>query len=352
MLPETRPLISIMEEMNKDDKGGINHSISRKKFLRTCGSIVAGGTIAGISGVLVKKTLTKSEISLENLRPVEKETFVSPYRQISSFATPGIVEGFEWYNDQLYVVASNIVSVFDLYGKLLHRFSAGETIRDIAINDEGIYVLYTTKIKVFSLTGEFIREWEACSDLSGFCSLALASDCVFVTDVVNKNICKFTKEGDFVKFINSPNGFIIPSYTFAIEYIGGVLYCSNSGRHQVESYTLEGDYIGSFGKAGGAPGLFTGCCNPVYLTYTSNGEIITSEKGDPRISCYGSDGKFRSILLDSKSLGGGNSAYDVKVQKDKIFIAGKNKVSVFRYDEALASKTACSTCGIDCPLRT
>jgi sugar lactone lactonase YvrE len=322
--------------------------ISRKKFLRTCGSIVAGGTVVGVSGVLLKKSHSESA---GDLRPADNGAIASPYRQIVSFATPGIVEGFELYNDKLYVVASNIVSVFDHSGKLLHRFSSGETIRDIAVNDSGIYVLYTTKIKVFSHEGELQREWEACSELSGYCSMVLAEDYVFVTDVVNKNICKYTKDGGFVKFINSPNEFIIPSYTFAIEYIDGVLYCSNSGRHQVESYTLDGEYLGTFGKAGGAPGLFTGCCNPVYLTYTANGEIITSEKGDPRISCYGSDGKFRNILLDSKSLGGGNSAYDVKVQKDKIFIAGKNKVSVFRYDESLAANTGCSGCGIDCPLK-
>ncbi|GHT55608.1 hypothetical protein FACS189446_7130 [Bacteroidia bacterium] len=326
--------------------------ISRKKFLRTCGSILAGGTVVGVSGVLLNKSHSEGAgISSGDLRPAENGAFTSPYRQIASFATPGIVEGFELHNDQLYVVASNLVSVFDHAGKLLRRFSSGETIRDIAVNDNGIYILYTTKIKVFSHEGELQREWEACSELSGYCSMVLAEDYVFVTDVVNKNICKYTKEGGFVQFINSPNGFVIPSYTFAIEYIDGVLYCSNSGRHQVESYTLDGEYLGTFGKAGGAPGLFTGCCNPVYLTYTANGEIITSEKGDPRISCYGSDGQFRNILLDSKLLGGGNSAYDVKVQKDKIFIAGKNKVSVFRYDESLAANDGCPGCGIDCPLK-
>jgi hypothetical protein len=326
--------------------------ISRKKFLRTCGSIVAGGTVAGVSGVLIKKAHTESSgISSGELRPADKEAFTSPYRQITSFATPGVVEGFELYKDRLYVVASNIVSVFDHSGKLHHRFSSGETIRDIAVNDSGIYILYTTKIKVFSHEGVLQREWESCSELSGYCSMVLAEDFVFVTDALNKNICKYTKEGGFVKFIDSPNGFIIPSYTFAIEYVDGVLYCSNSGRHQVESYTLDGEYLGTFGKAGGAPGLFTGCCNPVYLTYTATGEIITSEKGDPRISCYGSDGKFRNILLNAQSLGGGNSAYDVKVQKDKIFIAGKSKVSVFRYDESLAANVGCPGCKIDCPLK-
>lgn len=337
--------------MEKDNQKIMNSPISRKKFLRICGSIVAGGTIAAVSGIVIKNTMAEQAGTLENLRPAGKDSFVSPYKLISSFATSGTVEGFELYDDQLYVTTSNAVSVYDHYGKLLHRFSAGETIRDIVVNDEGIYLLYPTKIEVYSLQGEPIRGWEACSDLADYCSFAVASGYVFVTDVENKTICQYTSAGNFVRFINSPNKFIIPSYTFGIEHINGTLYCSNSGRHQVESYTLEGDYIGSFGKAGGAAGLFTGCCNPVHLSSTSNGDIITSEKGNPRISCYGSDGKFRSLLLDSKSLGGGNAAYDVKVQKEKMFVAGKKMVSVFSYDEALALNSACSGCGVDCPLR-
>ena len=97
--------------------------------------------------------------------------------------------------------------------------------------------------------------------------------------------------------------------------------------------------------------MFCGCCNPVHLTYTSTGEIITSEKGNPRVSCYGMDGEFRSLLLDSKALGGGNTAYDIKVSGDKLFIAGNNLISTFQYDKILAAKTACSDCGVDCPLR-
>jgi hypothetical protein len=250
------------------------------------------------------------------------------------------------------VAVANAVCVYDHYGKLLHRFSAGELIRDVAVNDEGIYLLYPSKIEVYSLDGgTLIREWEACSELSNYCSFALAADFVFVTDMENKNICKYTAEGNFVKFIKSPNGFIIPSLTFGIEYIDGALYCSNSGRHLVESYTLEGEYIASFGEPGHDLGLFNGCCNPVHLTHTKQGDIITSEKGNPRISCYGKDGSFRSLLLDSQTLGGGRVAYDVKVQDDKLFVAGKDVISVFQYEKVLASATSCSTCKVSCPLR-
>jgi hypothetical protein len=302
--------------------------------------------------VLIDRNRKASSPSGKSLRLVEEKAFMSPYRLVSSFPTEAI-SGLAQQEDRLYVAASRSVLVFDAEGELLHRFATGdEVVRDIAVDAKAVYLLHPARISVYSHEGEPIRSWEACSELSNYCTFALAAGFVFVTDMDNKNICKYTEEGNFVKFIDSPNKFIIPSLTFGIEYIGNKLYCSNSGRHQVEMYSLDGEYLGSFGKPGGAPGLFTGCCNPVYISQTSNGDVITSEKGDPRISCYGSDGSFRSLLLDSKSLGGGNTAYDVKVWKDKLFVAGKDKVSIYRYDAELAHSGACGGCGIDCPLRT
>ncbi|MDR0815262.1 MAG: hypothetical protein LBN37_05880, partial [Bacteroidales bacterium] len=138
---------------------------------------------------------------------------------------------------------------------------------------------------------------------------------------------------------------------FGIEYANGLLYCSNSGRHQIETYTLNGEYKGKFGSAGGGPGAFCGCCNPVYLTCTPTGEIITCEKGNPRVSCYGADGKFRSILLDSRTLGGGYAAYEAKVAGDRIFAAGRDIITVYSYDKQLAAAGDCAGCAVDCGLK-
>ncbi|MDR0710780.1 MAG: hypothetical protein LBF67_00335 [Prevotellaceae bacterium] len=328
--------------------------ISRKKFLRLCGAIVAGGAVAGVSGVVMSRGVSYlGATSPDKLKLGNDDTFTSPYRLVSSFDAPGTVQALAQHGGTAYAVTANEVLVLDARGRLQRQFPVKDDIvRDAAVDDGEIYLLHPAKICVYSPAGDLLREWEACSELSNYCSLALSTDFVFVTDINNKNICQYTREGRFVRFIGSPNKFIIPSLTFGIECIGDVIYCSNSGRHQVESYALDGKYLAVFGRHGAAPGLFTGCCNPVYLSHTASGDIITSEKGDPRICCYGRDGSFRSMLLDSRLLGGGNTAYDVKVWKDRLFVAGKNKISVFRYDETLASAGACASCSVDCPLRT
>jgi hypothetical protein len=60
----------------------MDNLISRKKFLRTCGTILAGGTVAGVSGALLSKSRSDiSGVSSGNLRPAA--AFSSPYRQIA-----------------------------------------------------------------------------------------------------------------------------------------------------------------------------------------------------------------------------------------------------------------------------
>jgi hypothetical protein len=330
-------------------------NISRKKFLRTFGSVLAGGVVTGVSGIVISNRICNNNSLTvapdKDIAPFA-DGFVSPYKQIAAFSVDGSIEAFEQFDSKLYVATVNTVSVFDGYGKRLSQMTVEYGItRDMAVDDDGVWLLRPTSISLYSFDGTLVRQWDACSELSDYCSFTFADNFVFVTDRENKNIAKYTRDGNFVAFISSPNRFIIPSLTFGIEYANGQLYCSNSGRHQVEIYTLDGEYKACFGSAGGGTGAFCGCCNPVHLTSTPTGEIITCEKGNPRISCYDADGKFLALLLDKKSLGGGYAAYEAKISGDRIFTAGRDMITVFAYDKQLAAVGDCAGCGIDCVLR-
>jgi hypothetical protein len=329
-------------------------NISRKKFLQSFGTVIAGSAIAGASGVIIKNNLQKDELTLAANRgpsPASNGS-ASPYKQVAAFSVDGAIEAFEQHEGRLYVSTVNAISAYDDYGQRLSQFSVKYGItRDIAVDREGVWLLRPTSILLYSFEGELIREWAACSELSDYCSFTLAEDFVFVTDRENKNMAKYTREGGFVAFIDSPNRFIIPSLTFGIEYANGLIYCSNSGRHQVEVYTLGGEYEGKFGRPGGGAGAFCGCCNPVHLTSAPTGEIITCEKGNPRVCCYGADGKFRGVLLDSRILGGGYAAYEAKISEGKIFAAGKDMITSYVYDKQLAAAGSCAGCGGNCRLR-
>lgn len=292
-------------------------------------------------------SINKENLPADGVARGTSGAFASPYKQVASFKFPEEINRFELYNNKLFISAGQTIHIYNVEGNRLGSFPVGQDVRDITIDGDEIYLLYPARIAVFSMNGEPVREWEACSQLSDYCSFTIAGDAIFVTDAANKEICKYTTEGNFVKFIQSPRNFIIPSYTFDIESRNDTIYCVNSGRHSIETYTLNGDFVTSFGSSGAEAGFFAGCCNPAYISFTSGGTLLTSEKGNPRISCFGRDGKFRSVLLDSKTLGGGSKAYPVKPYQDKLLVAAKNRIIIFQYDPK-ASVSACSGCPAGC----
>lgn len=322
-----------------------------KKSMKITLNILVFLIIVGFAGYMIH-SVGKGESQSDQLQVIEKEELNSPYELLSTFDVKSEIHSFELYKNQLFVSSEDSVFLFDLQENKLNSFAINSDNRDIKIQDDVIYILYPAKIETYSLLGQKINEWSACSDNSDYCAMTLSADYVFVTDTENKNICQYSKDGNFIQFIKSPNGFIIPSYSFDILNIDDTLYCANSGRHLIESYSIDGKYITAFGKSGDEAGAFAGCCNPVYLAKTSRGDILTSEKGNPRISCYDKTGKFRTILLNNKLLGGGTSACQIQVNDDCIFIARNNKISVFQFDAKSLVNSSCAGCPADCPMKS
>jgi len=271
-------------------------------------------------------------------------TFISPYEKMSSFNTTSDIICFDISENTIFAVLFDKISIFNLSGKHLRDVAIEENIRDIVVDGVTIYLLYLSRIVLFSLEGQKTGEWKSCSDNSDYCSFTATKDYLFVTDAENKHIVQYDKQGRLVRFIKSPEGFIIPSFSFDIIAINDTIYCSNSGRHKIESYTIDGEFIASFGNSGTQIGAFSGCCNPVYLEKSSGGHILTSEKGNPRISSYGRDGKFQTMLFDSKMLGGGTAAYQMHVSGDDIYIANGKTISVYSIDLTCPPVNSCGEC--------
>ena len=257
--------------------------------------------------------------------------FESAYAQAARFDLPDEIIRFELCDNKLFVLAGQSVHILDTEGNYVANFSVEPGARDITVDLDKIYLLYPSRVEAYSSDGRLFHQWEACSELSDYCSFTVGGGAVFVTDAENKNICKYTTEGYFVRFINSPNGFIIPSYSFDIAIWNDTIYCVNSGRHLVETYTFDGDYISSFGGFGTTAGSFAGCCNPSYISFTSCGMLVTSEKGNPRVCSFERSGKFAEQFLDGKMLGSGNKACEARTSDNKLFVAVKDRIVVFSH---------------------
>jgi WD40 repeat protein len=323
-----------------------NKIILMNKTLKIILNILVFALVAGF-GYYMVSSMNSDKKTTRSSGEFAGHTFVSPYRMVNSFDARSDIVSFEVgvFQNWILVVLADRISVFDDSHKHLYDFSIEAGVRDIAVEGVMIYLLYPTKIISYTLKGEEENNWEACSPNSDYVAITTSENYVFVTDAENKNIVQYDKKGNLVRFIKSPHGFIIPSYAFDIININDTIYVSNSGRHRIESYTLNGKFITSFGASGAQAGAFVGCCNPVHLAKTSIGNILTSEKGNPRISSYGSDGKFRTILFDNHMLGGGTAAYRMKVSEEYIYIANKKTISVYALDTTLSEKSCNKSCG-------
>ncbi|MDR2496889.1 MAG: hypothetical protein LBD21_07155 [Tannerellaceae bacterium] len=263
--------------------------------------------------------------------PAEQEAFVGPCSVEASFAVPQGARHIKLAGDTLFLASSDSVFLYGTDGRRLGSFGAPEGIADIAVGGGLIYLLYPARITVLDASGNFVREWEACSDRSLYISIALTSRYAFVTDAENKNICQYTLEGGFVRFISSPRGFVVPMPSFAVESYRDTVYCANPGRHTVESYSEDGAFLASFGIPGSKPGAFSGCSNPAFIAFTDSGLLLASEKGNPRVCLFERSGRFDRMMLNAGMLGGGHEAYEIQSAGNTIYVAGRAQIIAYKF---------------------
>ena len=327
-----------MEEKNK---------ITRRTFVRTVGSVLAGGVVAGFGTALYKKTLKGDKLAFVSLN--NDEPF-SAYKEVYSVDMPSEIVALFVGESGIYVAEKEKITVLDTELKPLNSIKIASNPRDFIVAGEKIIVLYPARIIEYSLQGEKENEWEACDKNADYCAVTATSTHFFVSDAGNKTLCMYRKNGEFEKMIQSPNQFIIPSYSFDLLTINDTVYCANSGRHLIEVYSNRGEYIGEWGKSGGELGTFAGCCNPAHIAVSPAGDLLTSEKGNPRISLYSKDGKFRSLLMNAAFLGGGRTAYHVQTAGCSLIVAGGNRLILYAPNDN-ATAADCNRCESDCPMR-
>ena len=322
------------------------NKITRRTFMRSIGSVLAGGAVIGFGTVLYKKAVKGEKPLVVSLN--SDEAF-SAYKEAYSLDMPSEILALFVGGNKIYAATKDTLSTFDFQLSTSNSIKIAPNPRDFIVVDEKIVVLYPARIIEYSLQGKQENEWEACDKNADFCAITATSTHFFVSDAGNKILCMYRKNGVLEKMLQSPNQFVIPSYSFDLLTLNDTVYCANSGKHLIEMYSREGDYIGAWGKSGGGAGAFAGCCNPAYLAASYSGDLLTSEKGNPRISLYSKDGTYRSLLMNAAFLGGGRAAYHIQSVGCNLAVAGGNRLTIYMpKDKNLHAD--CSRCESVCPM--
>ncbi len=184
--------------------------------------------------------------------------------------------------------------------------------RDLAIAEDGsIYVADTDnhRIQHFSQDGTFIHEWGGFGDITTGeapggtfnqpWGIALGLDgSVYVADLWNHRIQKFTPDGKFVKMWGyfgqgeAPEAFWGPR-DVEVDSTGQV-FVVDTGNKRVVIFDADGNFVTQFGSVGMALGQFD---EPVGITLNREDRVFIADTWNQRIQIFekGEDGNYLPV---------------------------------------------------------
>jgi hypothetical protein len=213
----------------------------------------------------------------------------------------GVVAG---PNDTIYALGDDEIRVLDSAGNPIRTWRAPEKAECLAVGpDQHVYVGAAGRVEIFDAAGNHIGGFAAGEKTrpAGITAIKVYQREILVADAVSRIIRRYDANGKQLGIIGNKSkagSFILPnrSLDFDID-TRGVIRATDTGRHQVTSWTLDGAPLGSFGKFGMSdPVDFVGCCNPVNLAVAPDGSIVTGEKMVARVKVYRADGRLLAVI--------------------------------------------------------
>ena len=165
----------------------------------------------------------------------------------------------------------------------------------------GVLIGLGDHVEHFDRDGKPLSAWIAMGENAVITSVAAASNLVFLADAGNRVVWRFDTDGRLLGQIGSDSEerkhhFVVPSPYFDVVAASGRVWVANPGRACVEEYTAAGAFVGQWGKSGMQIEKFCGCCNPIHLALTADGEFVTAEKGLPRVKICGTNGALECVV--------------------------------------------------------
>jgi hypothetical protein len=287
----------------------INHSpeIMNKKIqilIIAAILVVAGVVLYDSLGTRVdKRPENPYEYNIDEFREVDESmvTFREA-RQIE--IETGDPRAFAWQNGNLYLAADRQLQVINTDGReVMKKTIDPEPVSVKIFRDGSILVVYTNYLVKYSDDGDELLRSEITDDDSFFRSVAFTDNSIFIADAGKREVAVFNDELEFLTSfrgesgVSALHGFILPSLHFDMAVNqDGELWVVNPGMHRIQNYTENGRLRGHWGVPSFGWEGFSGCCNPYYIAFLSDGRVVTSEKGLVRVKIYKESGELESVV--------------------------------------------------------
>ena len=206
--------------------------------------------------------------------------------------------------DDIYALGDSEIRVFDSQGNLLRTWGAPEKAGCLTVAADGrVYVGASDRVEVFDAQGARVGGFMAgeAGQAASITAIKVFAKDILVADANARLIRRYDASGTQLGVIGTQNktgSFMLPNDSLDIDVDSrGVVYATDTGRHQVSTWMMDGSPVSRFGKFGMVnPEDFVGCCNPVNLALAPDGNVVTAEKMVSRVKVYSPDGTLLAVI--------------------------------------------------------
>ena len=207
-------------------------------------------------------------------------------------------------DDHVHALGDGEIRVFAADGSLVRRWRVADSAECVGLGPDGrVYVGGAGRIDVFESGGRPAGGFAfgAAGEKPAVSAIKVLNRDVLVADPSARIIRRFDAGGRELGLIGDrgkTKAFILPNGRLDIDVDGaGVVRATDTGRHQVSAWAIDGTPLGKFGKFGMTdPADFVGCCNPVNVATTPDGKVVTSEKMVARVKVFEPDGRLLAVI--------------------------------------------------------
>jgi hypothetical protein len=303
--------------------------------------------ILGVAGVVLYDSLsTRIDKRPDNPWQYEVEEFKSVDEKLLSHREVRRIEidepvALAWQNGKLFLLAGNSLQIITPEGRELLSKRLDQNPRSIwVMQDENIIVAYENYLVMYDGSGEELKRSPILDDESLISSVVISDDIIFASDAGRRSVWRLNNELEVMDYFrgesgySSMHGFILPSLHFYMAVNAeNELWITNPGVHSIQNYSHSGRLRRFWGEPSFANEGFSGCCNPYYIAFLSDGRFVTSEKGIIRVKIYKESGELESVVAPAELFPKGEKAPAIAVDdQDNIWLLDfdKNMLRLFR----------------------
>jgi hypothetical protein len=275
-----------------------------------------------------KRPSNPFEFNVDNYKAVD-EALISHKETRQIVLKEGNPRAIAFSQGKIYLLVDDYLQVILPGGIEVFKRKLSEKPNCITVNRDGYIIIgFENRLRSYDPDGIEMHLSEIASDKSNFTALAVSDDLIYVADAGAKQIRVYDKNLQQKHVFNGESGvsdvhgFILPSAHFDLAVNSdNELWAVNPGLHAIQNYSETGRLRGFWSKSSFENDGFSGCCNPYYIAFLSDGSFVTSEKGLIRIKIHKESGELSSVVAAPEKFSDGTKAPALAVDESDNIIA-------------------------------